>query len=67
MTMFGLTDGNFGFMAFNTTLIVSHAPQPSIGLTGTQESPCIELVLCHYMHAYTHTHTHTHTRQTHPC
>lgn len=43
---------------------VSHAPQPSIGVTGTQESPCIELVLCHYTHARTH--THTHTRQTHP-
>lgn len=48
---------------FNTTLSVSHARQPSIGVTGTQESPCIELLLCHYMHA----HTHTHTRQTHPC
>lgn len=32
-------------------------------MTGRQETPCIELVLCHYMHA----HTHTHRCQTHPC
>lgn len=60
ITIFRLTQCNFGFTCVFYSLIVSHAPLPSIGVAGTQESPFTERVLC------TYTHTHTQMHKTHP-
>lgn len=64
ITIFRLTQCNFGFTCVFYSLIVSHAPLPSIGVAGTQESPFTERVLCTYTHTHKcikHTLTETNT------
>lgn len=65
ITIFRLTQCNFGFTCVFYSLIVSHAPLPSIGVAGTQESPFTERVLCPYTHTQMHK-THPHWNKHNP-